>query len=86
MRIKRKRFVFNGMRLFYFKEKLTTPLSNGDKTMKETHVLVKKIYLGYFCLKRKKMGKTYTQGRRKLFYGAELSKNVGRHDWPTTEN
>ena len=35
MRIKRKRFVFNPLRLFYFKEKPTTPLRHGGKTMKK---------------------------------------------------
>ena len=34
-------FVFNRMRLFYFKEKLTTPLRRGGKTI-EKHVSVKK--------------------------------------------
>ena len=35
MGIKRKRFVFNRMRLFYFKEKPTTPLCRGGKTIKK---------------------------------------------------
>ena len=26
------------------------------------------------------------QGRRKLFYGGGLSKNVGHYGWPTTKN
>ena len=33
MRIKRKRFVFNRMRLFYFKEKPTTLLRHESKNM-----------------------------------------------------
>ena len=39
---KSKRFVFNRMRLFYFKEKLTTSLRYGGRTIKK-HVSVKKI-------------------------------------------
>ena len=40
--MKRKRLVFIAIRLFYFKEKPTTPLRHGGKTMKK-HVSVKKI-------------------------------------------
>ena len=42
MRIKRKRFVFNRMKLFYFKEKPTTPLRHGGKTTKK-HISVRKL-------------------------------------------
>ena len=40
--IKSKRFAFNRIRLFYFKEKPTTPLRHGGKSMKK-HVPVKKV-------------------------------------------
>ena len=42
MRIKRKRFVFNRMKLFYFKEKLTDLLRHEDKNIKK-HVSVKNL-------------------------------------------
>ena len=35
MRIKRKRFVFNRTKLFYFKEKPTDTLRHGGKTTKK---------------------------------------------------
>ena len=55
VRIKRKRLVFNRMILFYFKEKPTTPLCHGGKTMKKHMFQWKNLW------KRKKMGKTYTR-------------------------
>ena len=39
-----KRFDFNRMRLFYFKDKPTTPLCHGSKTMKKHMLLKKPIY------------------------------------------
>ena len=42
MRIKKKRFVFNRTRLFYFKDKPATPLQHGSENMKK-HVSVKKL-------------------------------------------
>ena len=55
VKIKRKRLVFNHMILFYFKEKPTTPLCHGGKTMKKHMFQWKNLW------KRKKMGKTYTR-------------------------
>ena len=51
-RIRKKRFVFNCMKLFYFKEELTTPLHRKSKTTKR-HASVKNFW------KQKKMGKIY---------------------------
>ena len=42
VRIKRKRFVFNCTRLFYFKDKPTIPLRHWSENMKK-HVPVKKL-------------------------------------------
>ena len=46
MRIKKKRFVLNRMKFFYFKEKLTTPLPLASWTLnyEKTQVSVKKTY------------------------------------------
>ena len=69
VRIKRKRFVFNRMKLFYFREKLTTPLRHGSKTIKR-HMFQWNLFLRIFLFKwkllkhlwkRKRMGKTYTR-------------------------
>ena len=66
--IKRKRFVFNHMRLFYFREKLATHLRHGGKTIKKhifqwknlfTRIILLKRKLLKYLWKRKKMGKTY---------------------------
>ena len=50
---KRKRFVFNSMRLFYFKEKPTTPLRHGGKTMKKHMFQGKNLFIRMFLLKWK---------------------------------
>ena len=70
VRIKRKSFVFNRMRLFYFKEKPTTPLRHGGKTIKKHMFHWKHLFIRIFLLKlkllehlwkRKEMGKTYAR-------------------------
>ena len=64
VRIKRKRFVFNHMRLFYFKGKPTTPLRHLVKNMKKTHVPVKNLFVRRFLKhlwKQKKKEETYTK-------------------------
>ena len=73
VRVKRKRFVFNPMRLFYFKEKPTTPLPQGNKNMKKHTFQWKNVFVRRFLLKwkllkhlwkLKKMGKTYTRQKQ----------------------
>ena len=68
VKIKRKRFVFDRMRLFYFKEKTTTPLHHRGKTMKKRIFQWKNLFIRIFLLKwkllkhlweQKKIGKTY---------------------------
>ena len=69
VRIKRKLFVFNRVRLFYFKEKPATHLRHGSKNMKKHMFWGKNLFVRRFLLewkllrhlwKRKKMRKTYT--------------------------
>ena len=69
MRIQRKCFVFNRVRLFYFKEKTATPLRHGSKTIKK-HLLQWNVFIRIFLFKwkllkhlrkRKKMGKIFTR-------------------------
>ena len=61
------------MRLFYFKEKPTTPLRHGGKTMVKHMFRWKNLLIRIFLLKwkllkhlwkQKKMGKTYTNAER----------------------
>ena len=58
------------MRLFYLKEKPTTPLRHGGKTMKKHIIQWKNLFIRIFLLKwkllkhlweRKKIGKSYTR-------------------------
>ena len=50
VRIKTKRFVFNRMRLFYFKKKPTTHLRYGGKTIKKHMIQWKNLFIRIFCL------------------------------------
>ena len=49
VRIKRKRFVFNRMKLFYFKGNLASPLRHGGKTIYKHGSLKKLIYKYIFA-------------------------------------
>ena len=50
MRIKRKRFAFNRIRLFYFKEKRTTPLRHGSKNLMKHMVQLKNLFVRKFLI------------------------------------
>ena len=50
MRIKRKRFAFNRIRLFYFKEKLTIPLHHGSKNLKKHMLQLKNLFVRKFLI------------------------------------
>ena len=52
MRIKRKRFVFNHMRLFYCREKPTALLRHRSKSIKK-HMFRWNLYVRIFLFKRK---------------------------------
>ena len=59
----RKRFAFNRIRLFYFKEKPTTPLHHGGKNIKKHMFQRKNLFIRKLLKhlwKRKKMGKSHT--------------------------
>ena len=57
---KMKRFVFNRMRLFYFKEKPATPLRHGGKTIKKHMFQWKNLFVRMFLLKWKLLKNLWT--------------------------
>ena len=50
---KKKRFVFNHMTLFYFKEKPTTPLGHGGKTVKKHMFQQNNLFISEFLFEWK---------------------------------
>ena len=69
MRIKRKCFVFHCMRLFYFKEKPTTPLRHGGKSIKKQMLQWKNLFIRMFLLKWKLLKRLW---KRKKMLNAGL--------------
>ena len=65
VRIKKKHFVFNRMRLFYFKEKPTTPLCHGSENMKKQMFQWKNLFVRRFLLKWKLLEHLYHENNRK---------------------
>ena len=53
VRIKKKRIVFNRMRLLYFRMKPATPLRHGGKTIKKSMLQWKTLFIRMFLLKWK---------------------------------
>ena len=68
---KKKRFIFNHMRLFYFKEKPTTPLRRGSKSMKKhifqwTNLFVRRFLLTWKLLKHLWKRKKKKKGKKQI--------------------